>query len=263
MFQWIKKAFSTPRIEDYKPHKLMPRVVDISGVKFHFSMPENFSLDMPADDLVEHVNLSQYENMAESGAIQLMKRWWDFYNGKPHPRNTVGTLMLSLDILKKPSNIDGSLFSHEPMVNSIHQNTLRTHEVSTAEEARQKGIEIPESTSEMREFKRNGFNWVNGFEGYVGNSMSGVNIFYTPVSENWYLRAWFLFSIGDRKCYNFAYDCARLERLRILDSFCLDFPFSIPEREAVENRPSYLPPKEQIEKTEKILESMRSLRKNN
>src|SRR5690625_7171162 len=56
MLTFISKAFG---MSGRPPEGLgATRSVDLSGNVFQFAMPENFSRDMPADDLVERLDIS-------------------------------------------------------------------------------------------------------------------------------------------------------------------------------------------------------------
>ncbi|MFL0810997.1 MAG: hypothetical protein K6L76_11330 [Agarilytica sp.] len=76
------------------------RHVNLSGNTFSFSMPENFSPDMPAEPLIEHFNIDQYP---ESSNGLLIQRWWDIkepgFFGKG-----LGTIMMSINAHQVPQN---------------------------------------------------------------------------------------------------------------------------------------------------------------
>lgn len=76
------------------------RHVNISGNVFSFAMPENFSRDMPAEPLVENLDL----NLLTSDSTGLLiQRWWDSkepgFFGK-----TLGTTMMTINVYKVPQN---------------------------------------------------------------------------------------------------------------------------------------------------------------
>ncbi len=55
MLATITKAFGLSSPPEQYP--LQPRQINLSGNIVHFSMPENFSRDMPAEDMKETINL--------------------------------------------------------------------------------------------------------------------------------------------------------------------------------------------------------------
>lgn len=80
-----------------------PRQVNLSGNVFHFSMPEDFSKDMPAYDMVENLDISDssiFDNPEYGG---LIRRWWDIkepgWFGK-----ALGTVMMNISIERVAEN---------------------------------------------------------------------------------------------------------------------------------------------------------------
>ncbi len=93
MLASISKALGLSTAPDQ--HPLMPREINLSGNIVHFSMPENFSRDMPAEDMIESVDLNDKSIYQDYQKFTLIRRWWDFkdsgFFGKEY-----GTLMMSL-----------------------------------------------------------------------------------------------------------------------------------------------------------------------
>lgn len=58
-----------------KKEQLYHRQVNLSGNIFHFSMPEDFSKDMPAKDLVERLDISDIELFTKPENGNLIRRW--------------------------------------------------------------------------------------------------------------------------------------------------------------------------------------------
>ncbi len=96
MFSFVTKALgmSSP------PEDIMgaTRSVDLSGNIFTFAMPENFSKDLPADPLLEKVDI-------DSGLTNtlLIQRWWDIKKPGFFGSN-IGTVMMSINLLGVPEN---------------------------------------------------------------------------------------------------------------------------------------------------------------
>lgn len=76
------------------------RHINISDNVFSFAMPENFSRDMPAEPLVENVDLN---SLTKDSTGLLIQRWWDIkepgFFGK-----ALGTIMMSMNVYKVPNN---------------------------------------------------------------------------------------------------------------------------------------------------------------
>ena len=56
---------------------IYPRQVDLSGNIFHFSMPENFSEDMPAANMVEKLDIEDLKKFDNPEYGNIIRRWWD------------------------------------------------------------------------------------------------------------------------------------------------------------------------------------------
>ena len=95
MLSVITKVFGLSTTPEH--HPLMPREINLSGNIIHFAMPENFSRDMPAGDMIESVNLSDKSIYQDYQKFTLIRRWWDFKDGGFFGKE-YGTLMMSLYI---------------------------------------------------------------------------------------------------------------------------------------------------------------------
>lgn len=88
------------------------RSVDLSGNVFQFAMPEDFSRDMPADDLVERLDISDPSIFSDPDKGTLIRRWWDIkepgFFGKK-----LGTVMMNISVRKVPDNTQ-HLLGSEP-----------------------------------------------------------------------------------------------------------------------------------------------------
>jgi hypothetical protein len=80
-----------------------PRQVNLSGNIFHFSMPENFSKDMPAANMVEKLDIQNLEKFDNPEYGNIIRRWWDIkkpgFFGKE-----LGTVMMDISIQRPPAN---------------------------------------------------------------------------------------------------------------------------------------------------------------
>lgn len=108
MLAAISKAFgfSSPP----EQHPLMPRQINLSGNIFHFSIPENFSQDMPAENMIETVDLNDKAIYQDYQKFTLIRRWWDFkekgYFGKSY-----GSIMMSMYIREVPEDLSKNILN--------------------------------------------------------------------------------------------------------------------------------------------------------
>lgn len=79
------------------------RQVDLSGNIFHFSMPENFSKDMPAENMIEKLDIEDLKKFDDPEYGNIIRRWWDIkkpgFFGKE-----LGTVMMDISIQRLPAN---------------------------------------------------------------------------------------------------------------------------------------------------------------
>ena len=91
---------SSPQAEE---KKLRHHQINLSGNIFHFSMPEDFSRDMPAADIVESLDISDITKFDNPEYGNLVRRWWDIkkpgWFGKQ-----LGTVMMDISVQKVVSN---------------------------------------------------------------------------------------------------------------------------------------------------------------
>ncbi len=83
--------------------ELKPREIEFSNSKLLFSMPENFSPDFPADDLVTQVDFGSSTLFEKNNKALLLRRWWDFSESTFFSTKEMGTIMLSININKAKS----------------------------------------------------------------------------------------------------------------------------------------------------------------
>ncbi len=102
MLAFLSKAFafsSTPN----EPIPLKPRQINLSGEIVSFSMPENFSTDMPAEDMIESIDLTDKNVFEDYHKFTLIRRWWDFKE-KGFFAKGYGSAMMAIYIKQAPEN---------------------------------------------------------------------------------------------------------------------------------------------------------------
>lgn len=100
MLSMITQLFSGSAQADVKTY---PRQINLSGNVFHFSMPEDFSKDMPAYDMVESLDITDPKKFDDPEYGNLIRRWWDIkepgWFGK-----SLGTVMMDISVQRVVEN---------------------------------------------------------------------------------------------------------------------------------------------------------------
>ena len=77
--------------------KLYPHQINLSGNVFYFALPEDFSKDMPAADMIEALDISDPAMFDNPEYGNLLRRWWDIkkpgWFGKQ-----LGTVMMDISV---------------------------------------------------------------------------------------------------------------------------------------------------------------------
>ena len=79
------------------------RSVDLGIAALHFSMQEDFSRDMPAEPLIEHVDVRKKDSLKSLDSGLILQRWWDIKTPGFFGKN-VGMLMMSIGVHEVPEN---------------------------------------------------------------------------------------------------------------------------------------------------------------
>lgn len=96
-----------------EPHPVLSqRQVDIGGNLFSFDLPENFSKDLPADDMVEQLDISSVDRFDDLTVGHILRRWWDIKEPGWFG-SELGTVMLEMSVQRIHSNTR-KRFNSEP-----------------------------------------------------------------------------------------------------------------------------------------------------
>jgi hypothetical protein len=79
------------------------RTINLSGNYFSFSMPEDFSKDMPAENLVENLDITNLEKFNNTEYGNLIRRWWDIKKPGLFGKN-LGTIMMDISVQRVVDN---------------------------------------------------------------------------------------------------------------------------------------------------------------
>lgn len=100
MLSLITQLFSGSAQADVKTY---PRQINLSGNVFHFSLPEDFSKDMPAYDMVESLDISDPQKFDDPEYGNLIRRWWDIKEPGWFGKN-LGTVMMDISVQRVVEN---------------------------------------------------------------------------------------------------------------------------------------------------------------
>ncbi len=207
----------------------MPRHINLSGNIIHFSMPENFSRDMPADDMIESVDLSDKNVYQDYQKFTLIRRWWDFkdsgFFGKEY-----GTLMMSLYIKEVSESL--SITTLKPLdfidiiIDDINKSKPESGELDPL-------MEYSDHFTAYKESWRNDYRWLKYIQGHVNGDKFTI-LFAIPLTAKQYIVAEFISApkndIGIRSFVN---DFTLPFMNKIMDSFQIDYEKDNPAKQAV------------------------------
>jgi len=168
MLAFFSKAFgfsSLPK-EDIQ---LKPQQINLSGEIVSFSIPENFSTDMPAKDMIKSVNLWDKSVFEDYRKFTLIRRWWDFkdkgYFG--FFAKGYGSVMMAIYIKQAPENSEYDILNPLEFVGTIIRNF---NEISKNDD-RQNDSEDPLTL------------YPNFYEAYTIKTINSLHWFRYPVEE--------------------------------------------------------------------------------
>lgn len=237
MFSIVQKTFGMARMQ--VPPVGATREVNLSGNSFSFSMPENFSRDMPAEAMVEQFNIN-----SAFKETPLIQRWWDIRKPGFFGSN-IGTVMMSINVVPVPNN--SSKLIHDKPYNirdrvDLMQLVIETLKLRYQDEngTLNELYSIPglaylfgaEISGEFRESVFNQQKWTS--YSVTGPGAQLIVSHVLPLSDSAYLEASFIYSPNDgvfpREFLDYAYKTTDL----VEKSFHLDFAKNNPMEETVE-----------------------------
>lgn len=188
MFAILSKAFGLSRPPQDAP--LMPRQIDLSGNIVHFSMPENFSRDMPAEDMIEQVDLNDATIYEDYRNYTLIRRWWDFKD-KGFFGKAYGSLMMSLYIKKASKTLNLTTLKPLDFIDII------------VDEIKKNMPQDPDPLSfysdyfaAHREAWFNEQRWITYVQGHTNETQFSI-LYAIPITEQHYLVAEFISAPND------------------------------------------------------------------
>jgi len=189
----ISQLFSTAKADENVPY--MPRQINLSNNVVNFSMPENFSKDFPADDLVEKVNLDNSDLFKDGKPLELLRRWWDFKDDSFFAKE-MGTMMMTIHAYKIR---DDAIDIGQPL-EFIKNILLEMKKRETAENkgrAKNELIYYPSFYKSFVERVYSNQKWLRS--GTANEDESQMMFHYwIPIMQNYYLTVEFNFAPGNK-----------------------------------------------------------------
>ena len=218
-------------------NKFHPRQINLSGNIFHFSIPEDFSKDMPAANMVEALDISDSKKFDNPEYGNLIRRWWDIKEPGWFGKN-LGTVMMDISVQRvfenkqkmvhnRPYDIRDR-FDFMLMLNDgYHQ---RYDELNKQMGLTPEGVEPYSSSfssmlgrkilSNQREHNLNGQKWIE--DGIVA-PRSLIIILALPITDQAYIEASFTYSKNDNVNYRHFVDTAVAKMATIQQTFQLNY----------------------------------------
>lgn len=244
MLSALTQLFSSPARAGEKA-ELSPRQVELSDNVFRFSIPEDFSKDMPAHNMVESLDIADPEKFNDPEYGNLIRRWWDIkepgWFGKE-----LGTVMMDISVQRVAENNE-KLIHDRPyelrdrldFILMLNDRYHQRYDALNAEMGRTSEGSIPYHSdfatlsgadihSIYREHEYNGQKWIQtGISAPRGNLILSSNL---PLSDNIYLEATFTYASNDNVSPRDFRDAAFAKMATIQESFSVQYaegnPFS-------------------------------------
>lgn len=102
MLAALAQLFS-PFTQAAEKNKLHPRQINLSGNIFHFALPEDFSRNMPAADMVETLDIDDLKKFDNPEYGNLIRRWWDVKEPGWFGKN-LGMVMMDISVQRVVEN---------------------------------------------------------------------------------------------------------------------------------------------------------------
>lgn len=189
--------------------KTYPRQINLSGNVFHFSLPEDFSKDMPAYDMVEALDISDPQKFDDPEYGNLIRRWWDIKEPGWFGKN-LGTVMMDISVQRVVENKQQLLHSNPYHIknrmdfmlmldDSFHQNYDALNKEIAPEHGNYQAYHSSPFTlsgrkviSMYRDFVFNEQKWIeSGMAAPRGELIADYSI---PLAEHAYLKVSFTYS---------------------------------------------------------------------
>lgn len=181
MTSLITKLFSMSNGPGIAP-ELKQREIEFTGSRLTFSMPENFSPEFPAEDLIERVDFQSSIIFDKSDKALLLRRWWDFTEKTFLSDKPIGTTMLSISVIRSKNEYLDRL----GLIDVIHKDLEEQHKESNRTTQPDFQIAYPETYESFNETIFNQQRWLSYVVASMNASEATVS-FVTPLSRFHYI----------------------------------------------------------------------------
>lgn len=227
-----------------------PRQVDLSGNIFHFSMPENFSKDMPAANMIEELDIQDLKKFDDPEYGNIIRRWWDIkkpgFFGKE-----LGTVMMDISVQRVPSNKKNLTHANEYNItdrldfllmlnDKLHQRYDEQNKTYREQGGNDGDYSVDfcyligsKLKSDYRDYNYNGQKWI-GYTVTAPNAQLIVGL-VTPITQNTYIELVFTFSPNHNVVPNEFLDAAHKTTQPIENSLYIKFLPSNEIKNTIEN----------------------------
>lgn len=205
--------------ESVETAPLKPRQIVLSKAVVDFSIPENFSKQMPADDMIDQVNLDDAALFADPERFTLLRRWWDF---KPEHfwQSSPGTLMMSVLVQEKAQGSEYDLLDRQQFVRLLQQRLIDVHGTDTFQyEDAPTRVYLP-FVDDYQEMVFKGQRWIMHPLGGITERES----YYIPLTQTQFLLVDFTFMKSTLVSDDAYYPKAKHQIERIMSSFHVSYP---------------------------------------
>lgn len=162
--------------------ELKQREIVFTGSKLIFSMPENFSADFPAENMVNQLVLSDAAFTSQSNKALLLRRWWDFTESSFLSKKQMGTIMLAINVVKSNAEYKDSL----GLIDDIHKDLIKLYKESNKTTQADFQIAYPETYESFTEKVFNGQRWLSYVVATMNASEATVS-FVSPLTSQYYV----------------------------------------------------------------------------
>lgn len=203
--------------KDNKEHPYMPRQINLSGNIVNFSMPENFSMDFPADDLVENININDEGLFKKNNSIELLRRWWDFKDNSFISKD-VGSMMMTIHV-NESLDISKDISHPVEFIKVILLDMAKRDNEENTGKSEETKTHYPEDLQSFVERTYNKQRWLSSGSGTFDETTK-VFHFWAPVSNKNHLTIEFNFAPNNNISMRLFIDeyCREMMR-KIMSSF--------------------------------------------
>lgn len=155
-------------------------------------MPEDFSRDFPADDMVELVKLTDANQFSKFGGVLILQRYWDFSSSGMFKKK-YGTLQMTMTVKQIEEGHDIDLANPVDLIKVISKDLKKTYSESNNSKNDEDKVRYSNLEGDFIEFKFNNQRWVR-YSIWKDNDSELTSLFAITISKMHYLFVAFSFA---------------------------------------------------------------------